>query len=56
MRLFYSRDSNSQLVGYADAGFLFDPHKGRSQTDIYLHVEILLFHENLSSKYLLLLL
>jgi hypothetical protein len=32
MRLFYPRGSNSQLVGYADAGFLFDPHKGRSQT------------------------
>jgi hypothetical protein len=32
MGLFYSRGSNSQLVGYADAGFLSDPHKGRSQT------------------------
>jgi hypothetical protein len=32
MRLFYSRGSNSQLVGYADAGFLSDPHKGISQT------------------------
>jgi hypothetical protein len=32
MRLFYSRGSNSQLVGYADAGFLSDPRKGRSQT------------------------
>jgi hypothetical protein len=32
MGLFYSRCSNSQLVGYADAGFLFDLHKGRSQT------------------------
>jgi hypothetical protein len=32
MRLFYSKGSNSQLVGYADAGFLSDPHKGRSQT------------------------
>ena len=32
MRLFYSSDSNSQLVGYADAGFVFDPYKGRSQT------------------------
>jgi hypothetical protein len=31
MGLFYSRGSNSQLVGYADAGFLSDPHKGRSQ-------------------------
>jgi hypothetical protein len=32
MGLFYSKSSNSQLVGYADAGFLSDPHKGRSQT------------------------
>jgi hypothetical protein len=32
MRLFYSKCSNSQLVGYADAGFLSDPYKGRSQT------------------------
>ena len=32
MRLFYSKCSNSQLVGYADAGFLSDPHKGRFQT------------------------
>jgi hypothetical protein len=31
MGLFYSRGSNSQLVGYVDAGFLSDPHKGRSQ-------------------------
>jgi hypothetical protein len=30
MGLFYSRCSNSQLVGYADASFLSDPHKGRS--------------------------
>jgi hypothetical protein len=32
MGLFYSKGSNSQLIGYADAGFLSDPHKGRSQT------------------------
>jgi hypothetical protein len=30
--LFYPRCSNSQLVRYADKGFLSDPHKGRSQT------------------------
>ncbi|XP_060216728.1 secreted RxLR effector protein 161-like [Lycium barbarum] len=29
---FYSNESNSQLIGYADAGYLSDPHKGRSQT------------------------
>jgi hypothetical protein len=31
MRLFYSKGSNSQLIGYVDAGFFSDPHKGRSQ-------------------------
>ena len=33
MGLFYSNDSKSLLVGYADAGYLSDPHKGRSQTE-----------------------
>ena len=32
MGLFYPYGSKSQLVGYADAGYLSDPHKGRSQT------------------------
>ena len=32
MGLFYSRESKQQLLGYADAGHLLDPHKGRSQT------------------------
>ena len=30
--LFYSKDSEVVLVGYADAGYWSDPHKGRSQT------------------------
>lgn len=31
--LFYSNETtNTQLVGYADAGYLSDPHKARSQT------------------------
>ena len=30
--LFYSRESKQQLLGYVDAGYLLDPHKGRSQT------------------------
>ena len=29
----YSNESNSQWIGYADAGYLFDPYKGRSWTD-----------------------
>ena len=31
MGLFYSRESKKQLFGYADAEYLLDPHKGRSQ-------------------------
>ncbi|GJR36884.1 retrovirus-related pol polyprotein from transposon TNT 1-94 [Tanacetum coccineum] len=30
--LFYPNDSKKGLVGYADAGYLSDPHKARSQT------------------------
>ena len=30
--LFYSRESKHQLLGYADVGYLLNPHKGRSQT------------------------
>jgi hypothetical protein len=32
MGLFYSKGLNLQLVGYADVGFFFYPHKSRSQT------------------------
>ena len=32
MRLFYSKVMEPQLLGYADAGYLSDPHKARSQT------------------------
>ncbi|KAL6521280.1 hypothetical protein OROGR_017849 [Orobanche gracilis] len=32
MGLFYSKDSKVELVGYADAEYRSDPHKGRSQT------------------------
>ena len=32
MRLFYSNTSKSELIGYADAGYLSDPHKSQSQT------------------------
>lgn len=30
--LFYSKDSGHQLIGYADAGYLSDRHRCRSQT------------------------
>ena len=29
--VYYSKESKSQLIGYADAGYLSDPHKARSQ-------------------------
>jgi hypothetical protein len=32
MGLFFSNVSKSDLIGYADAGYLSDPHNGRSQT------------------------
>ena len=32
MCLFYSVNCSPNLVGYADAGYLSDPHKARSQT------------------------
>ena len=32
MGLFYSKKSKEKLLGYADAGYLSDPHKARSQT------------------------
>ena len=32
MGLFYSRESKQQLLGYADAEYLSDPDKGKSQT------------------------
>ena len=28
----YTETPNNVLVGFADAGYLYDPHKGRSQT------------------------
>jgi hypothetical protein len=32
MELFYRKDTKFKLVGYADAGYLSDPHKTRSQS------------------------
>ena len=32
MGLFYSKAMEPQLLGYADAGYLSDPHKAQSQT------------------------
>ena len=32
MGLFYPKVPKLELIGYADAGYLSDPHNGRSQT------------------------
>ena len=32
MRLFYSKESKQQLLGYVDVGHFSDPHKARFQT------------------------
>ena len=32
MSLFYSKESKQQLFGYANAGYISDPHKAISQT------------------------
>jgi hypothetical protein len=38
--LFFRRNQESDLIGYADAGYLSDPQNGRSQTGfIFLHGE-----------------
>jgi hypothetical protein len=33
MRLFYRKDTKSKLVRYADAEYLSDPYKARSQSE-----------------------
>ena len=48
MDLFYSRESKQQLLGYADARYLSNPHKGRS--GMCLIAMVLLFHGDLSNK------
>ena len=50
MDLFYSKESKQQLLVYADAGYLSNPHKARSQIGYVLIVMELLFHGDLLSK------
>jgi hypothetical protein len=50
MRLFYRKDTKSKLIGYADAGYLSDPHKARSQSG-YVHMAALQFHGDRQSKH-----
>jgi len=36
--LFYKKNHDPELIGYTDAGYLSDPHKGKSQTGfVFLH-------------------
>jgi hypothetical protein len=36
--LFYPKNQDMSLIGYADAGYLSDPHNGKSQTGfVFLH-------------------
>ena len=50
MGIVYSRESKQQLLRYADAGYISDLHKDRSQTGMCFIVMVLLFHEDLSNK------
>ncbi|CAA7015992.1 unnamed protein product [Microthlaspi erraticum] len=33
--LFYPKNADDQMIGFADAGYLSDPHKARSQTGMF---------------------
>jgi len=44
MSLFYSKVPKFELTGYADAGYLSDPHNGRSQKVTCLPMEVHPFH------------
>jgi hypothetical protein len=36
--LFFQKTNDPNLVGYVDAGYMFDPHNARSQTSfVFLH-------------------
>ena len=43
--LYYSKESKSEIVIYADVDYLSDPHKPRSQIDMYLPVVVQLYHK-----------
>ena len=46
MGLYYPNSSNGKLIGYADAGYLSDPHKARSQTGyLFTCGDIIAIHE-----------
>ncbi|XP_059277610.1 secreted RxLR effector protein 161-like [Lycium ferocissimum] len=57
MGLFYTNKGSTDLVGYADAGYLSDPHKARSQTGYLIYIrKSLLYHGDRQNGPLLLLL
>ena len=37
MVIFYSKESKQQLLGYADAGYISNPHKAKSQIGYVLN-------------------
>ena len=49
MGLFYSNKSKEKLLGYADAGYLSDPHKADHKPGMFLTTMELLSHGDLSS-------
>ena len=53
MGLFYSKGSKSPLIGFADAGYLSDPHNARSQSGYLFTLVILQYHGAPESKLLL---
>jgi hypothetical protein len=49
MSLFYPKNQDMSLIGYANAGYLSDPHNGKSQTGfVFLHGWS--FHGNLVNR------
>jgi hypothetical protein len=45
--LFYPKNQDLSLIGYADAGYLSDPHNSKSQTGFVFYTEGLSFHGSL---------
>ncbi|XP_069145921.1 secreted RxLR effector protein 161-like [Solanum lycopersicum] len=54
--LFYTNKDSADLVGHTYAGYLSDPYKVDHKQAIYSHTEVLLYHDDLRSSLLLLLL
>jgi hypothetical protein len=48
--LFFQKNIDLRLVGYANAGYLSDPHDARSQTSFVFFVEALLYPGHRESK------